>query len=596
VPKLKFIISSHLRSKHGRFQPGIIDSNFKAAADWARDLAYTGNFQLAVDDTKITKAIRTYLDGGKWRVAGMHGKVETFASYEELMKMKDLERNELAEKVLYLLLFYFLFGVDDWGFDDLQTRIWLLIIPLPKIPPKIIATMPIRSKVTRPELRAWHDAVEERLEAHGLHHTSYNVDGVSIERGLGHDLHNEAISAGKIHTWTFQHPIEGRPPILLQAPVLKNGKPRVVGTDGKHLKKNARGSATSGARVLILGHYVVHYGMLATLAESPNSPLLRADIIGVDKQDDRACARLFSSSVIRQISICEELRPETGLVFYMWIVGEAVDAQQSRTLSHLERIKMLWRARFFFDSWRQYIINHPHYSLDTHFITRELYDIISIFINAMLMLVLIHRDFFPEIPLLLWLSSTEVCEHFFGCARKIQKDFTFAEWVLMIPKIVLLMAGEFKAKGSQAKASDHRSGYHHSWFDTTGVDPVNLATFPSDSDIQECINIAYQEASSILNLLGIENSTSGSIEDIAPQLTDALALMHPTAVEELDLSEPGPPTASETEPATVDELFAADDEDDAEETRSNEVNQTMVNLGIATTATVIYDTLRMYVF
>jgi hypothetical protein len=128
------------------------------------------------------------------------------------------------------------------------------------------------------------------------------------------------------------------------------------------------------------------------------------------------------------------------------------------------------------------------------------------------------------------------------------------------------------------------------------VDPVNLATFPSDSDIQECINIAYQEASSILNLLGIENSTSGSIEDIAPQLTDALALMHSTAVEELDLSEPGPPTASETEPATVDELFAADDEDDAEETRSNEVDQTMVNLGIATTATVIYDTLRMYVF
>src|ERR1700728_5125559 len=129
-----------------------------------------------------------------------------------------------------------------------QTRLWLLVIPLPKIPPKIIATMPIRTKVTRPELRAWHDAVEDHLAAHGLHHTSYNVDGVSIERGLGHELHNEAIAAGKIHKWTFQHPAKGYALIVLQAPVLKNGKPRVVRSDRKHLKKNGRGSATSGAR------------------------------------------------------------------------------------------------------------------------------------------------------------------------------------------------------------------------------------------------------------------------------------------------------------------------------------------------------------
>jgi hypothetical protein len=92
-------------------------------------------------------------------------------------------------------------------------------------------------------------------------------------------------------------------------------------------------------------------------------------------------------------------------------------------------------------------------------------------------MILIHRDFFPNIPLLLWLSSTEVCEHFFGCARKIQKDFTFAEWILMIPKLVLLMMGELKAKGFQANAGEHRSGYHHSWFDTNNVDMKNLSTY-----------------------------------------------------------------------------------------------------------------------
>jgi hypothetical protein len=228
--------------------------------------------------------------------------------------------------------------------------------------------------------------------------------------------------------------------------VLKNGKPRVIGMDGKHLKKNSHGSATSGARVLVLGQYIIHYGMLTTIMESVNSPLLQSDIIGVDKQDDQACAQLLSSTVIRQISLLNDLWSELGLTIYLWIAGEAVDAQQSRTLSHLERIKMLWRAHFFFDSWHQYILDHPHYLVNTHFITRELYHIISIFINAMLTMVLIHCDFFPEIPLLLWLSSTEVCEDFFSCAQKIQKDFTFVEWILMIPKLVLV---SLRPKGSR---------------------------------------------------------------------------------------------------------------------------------------------------
>jgi hypothetical protein len=473
------------------------------------------------------------------------------------------------------------------------------VIPLLKIPPRLIATMPLRSKVSRPELRVWHDAVEERLEAHGLHITSYTVDGVSIERGLTHDLHNEAIASGRVHKWTYRHPVTGGPPIVLNAPLLKNGKPRIVSTDGKHLKKNARGSATSGARVLVLGQYIVHYGMLATLAESANSPLLRSDIIGVDKQDDRACARLLSSAVIRQISLLDDLRSELGLTIFLWNAGEAVDAQQSRTIPHLERIKMLWRARFFFDSWRQYVLDHPHYSVNTHFITRELYDIISIFINAMLTMILIHRDFFPEIPLLLWLSSTEVCEHFFGCARKIQKDFTFAEWILMIPKLVLLMMGELKAKGSQANASEHRSGYHHSWFDTKDVDMKNLSTYPSDTEFQECIDVAFQEASALLNLLGIENSTSGSIKDLGVQLADAFAIMNQKSTTDADTDAVhdavAAPRSEESGPTLVDKLLVADNIDDLAESRPNEVDQKMTNLGIAATAIVIHDTIRMYV-
>ena len=97
----------------------------------------------------------------------MHGKVETFASYEELMSMTEIEKSELAEKASENSIARI--GLTRKS-SSLQTRIWLLVIPLPKIPPRLIATMPLRSKVSRPELRVWHDAVEECLQAHGLHH------------------------------------------------------------------------------------------------------------------------------------------------------------------------------------------------------------------------------------------------------------------------------------------------------------------------------------------------------------------------------------------------------------------------------------------
>ena len=81
------------------FQPGIVDCNFQVAAMWAADLGYTGNFQLAVDDTKVMAAMWTYLDNRDWKVGGMHERVKTFASYEKLLSMTKVEHSELAEKL-----------------------------------------------------------------------------------------------------------------------------------------------------------------------------------------------------------------------------------------------------------------------------------------------------------------------------------------------------------------------------------------------------------------------------------------------------------------------------------------------------------------
>ncbi|KAI0359464.1 hypothetical protein OH77DRAFT_1395188 [Trametes cingulata] len=314
---------------------------------------------------------------------------------------------------------------------------------------------------------------------------------------------------------------------------------------------------------------------------------MKSDIIGVDKQDDRAAARLFSSAVIEYAS--RILPDELGLSIYLFIIGEIVDAQQNRTLTHAERVKMLWRGRFFLDGWRQHIVDHPSYALHTHFISRELYDILSIFINAMLLLILTHRDYFPDVPLLLWLNSTEVCEHFFGCARKIQKDFTFVEWLLMIPKVVVLMAGELKSKmkGAQEKAAASRHGYHHSYFDSCGIDLAVLATYPSDEDIEKLIHVAHTEAQDLLAILGINLLILPIVDEEG--FAQALATLS---------SDPEDDAAggqtSEASPAKQLEHLLHRDKDQflfGENTLEND--EALTNAGINATATVIQDHLRL---
>ncbi|KAH9846015.1 hypothetical protein C2E23DRAFT_745055 [Lenzites betulinus] len=315
---------------------------------------------------------------------------------------------------------------------------------------------------------------------------------------------------------------------------------------------------------------------------------MKSDIVGVDKQDDRAAARLFSSAVIDYAS--RILPDELGLAIYLFVIGELVDAQQNRSLTHSERIKMLWRGRFFLDGWRQHILDNPLYALHTHFISRELYDILSIFINAMLLLIVTHRDYFPEVPLLHWLNSTETCEHFFGCARKIQKDFTFVEWLLMIPKISALMAGELrtKLKGAQEKAAATRFGYHHSYFDSRRVDLANLATFPSDPEIEQLIHVAHTNAQTLLEIVGI------NLPALLPVIDEegfavALAALSSDASEGHAAGEASEGVAA----ANLERLLSRDRDQFLFGNNTLANDEEMTNFGIHATATIVHDHLRL---
>jgi hypothetical protein len=287
-----------------------------------------------------------------------------------------------------------------------------------------------------------HHQIEDMLAERGLYHVSASADGAAVEQSVVRTIEQDAMESNNVHTWTFTHPESGWPVLQLHAPMLRNGKPRVLMSDGLHNRKNLRNALLAGTRILTMGYRIAYLFLLLLIVQAADSPLMKSDVINVDKQDDRAAARLFASSTLEFISRSLPDPDSHGLAIYIFVMGAIIDAQQSRTLNHGERMKMLWRGRFFLEGWRKYIQNHPHYSHNTHFISRELYSLLICFIDSSMLLILIYCDYFPHIPLLLWLHSTELCEHLFGCARKIQKDFTFVEFLFMVPKLDAILSSD----------------------------------------------------------------------------------------------------------------------------------------------------------
>ena len=109
------------------------------------------------------------------------------------------------------------------------------------------------------------------------------------------------------------------------------------------------------------------------------------------------------------------------------------------------------------------------------------------------------------------------------------------------------------------------SGYAHTYFDADGIDIAALAVYPSDSEIQQAANEAWEEAESLFALLGILPS-----DFMAPQqqgmTLPSLSSWDTSRPSRLDPSSiSGSPTADTMSDISESELgsdWAGDDLDD----------------------------------
>ncbi|KAI0026467.1 hypothetical protein K488DRAFT_66592, partial [Vararia minispora EC-137] len=272
------------------------------------------------------------------------------------------------------------------------------------------------------------------------------------------------------------------------------------------------------------------------------------DVERVDKQDDRAAARLFSSETLD--CLLHNFPDQRALAIYLFVLGELVDAWQNRRIGHISRIQMALRARFFLMAWQTHIEQHSNHRKDIHFISRESCAIFIRLCDSLLQLIFVHQKFFSSYPLLPWLHSTEACEHFFGMLRQLKTDFTFADAIYLEPKLRTLMLGAFRNLTAQEQANATASGYHHMYFIASDIDLKALATWPSAKDIAAASDRVRKEVEDLLSTVGIDAS---AIFLLFQQSPNTASLSMTKYVEDDD-----PMDASSTEDADRDTLAVCD--------------------------------------
>lgn len=334
-----------LRSLSPALLPGVCKENVDAAVKIIQSYSYAGPVVLACDDTKLEPVLREFAMGsGAWVVIGNAGEPLHVRNEEELDEILEDSSIALAEKVCSCLSCHS-------PPDRLQLRLWILTIPVPKIPPIILAGVARGSTDDADDLFDQHARLVALLVEAGIVPVAYASDGTEVERKLQRRIVSSTatkdISVGNSRTdLAFTIPVaifDHRPMIMIQ--------------DSKHSVKTARNQLFTGARLLAMGNCPMFYNLIRDLAGHDDSPLFLRDVENLDRQDDRAAARLFSAEALEHH--CAHYPDRSAVSLYLFFLGGLLDAWQSRKLGHLERVRLVQRCKFFLRAWQAHIDAHP---------------------------------------------------------------------------------------------------------------------------------------------------------------------------------------------------------------------------------------------
>jgi hypothetical protein len=373
---------------------------------------------------------------------------------------------------------------------------WCLKIPLPGIPPLILAALAISEKNEVPQLQEWLDTVLKGLSNAGIHVVSYACDGTTTERHVQKALMSNSTREAD---YVVRDPT-GQGDDLLVPITMIGGRPTIMVQDAKHAGKTFRNNMNSGARFLILGNYFVLYEYARKLAEMTEhglGPLFKRDFNRMDRQDDNAAMRLFCAEALEFYARYKPEDRRLGQIIYSFVFSELIDAYQSRHLDHFTRLKMVLRAHYFVKGWTRFLERSGH-SRAQHCISREALEITDILITGFIGLLIVHRDHLKDVPFVPWDHGTETAEHGFGRIRSGpgRADFTHVDFLYWAKKAQRIIGADMEFS-LLSNPSATAAGYNHTYLNTKDVNLAVLRRFPNDADFDRVALEAQEENDSM---------------------------------------------------------------------------------------------------
>ncbi|RIA84771.1 hypothetical protein C1645_831811 [Glomus cerebriforme] len=411
---------------------------FKRFAD---SLNYNGPVAVMTDNTKLKERLSYSTTLGCVIVSTLSTLETKVSNYEEIIAIID----EIKVKKAIAK----------------QVRVYLLQIPLPKIPPIVIGLIPNNNKEKAADILMYHQKVLEYAAQLKINIISFGSDGAANEFNSQLILINTSTTEKII----FEDKLYN---IKFMCPVFPQIGPVIRIQDSKHGKKSGKNALFSGARLLTLGTGTARYDQILMLSKMPDSVLYKRDVENADRQDDGAAYRIFCSTFLKQVYDQNELKNHSkdGLFIYLFIVGELIDAYQN---------------------------------IKKNFLAPQTF---KIFISLAESLVT-YRDYYPSVPLCTWIHGTEPCEHFFGLARQLHNDFTFGDLVQNVPKIMNMFRTHTNA--SLAKVNTEKTsaeGYIVNYYEDTIADNIhNLTTYPTDDEMHLIVHEAHEQTIAFAKVL-----------------------------------------------------------------------------------------------
>ena len=189
----------------------------------------------------------------------------------------------------------------------------------------------------------------------------------------------------------------------------------------------------------------------------------------------------------------------------MWTFpGNLFDAWLSRHMKPSDRVLNVLRARFWLSFLRDHIVclaeEYPDlYSTSRSFISPQSFHIFNRLCDSMVLLVLAYAKFYPDIPFCPWLLGTEFVEHFFGLARTLLPDFTYAELLKMVQNVMvrqrLLLTDRFREQQRNDSAAGYVMDHDPSPLTADEVHSARVTLTPQD--ITLLVELSFREASQI---------------------------------------------------------------------------------------------------